>query len=391
MLTKPEPSQVPSRPLGRLAAAVAALVALALLGPAAGADALRVAFFPPLDRADVLAQAQGLGRALGLEVSVLTPQQLVDPAVFCPERYQLAVYTGHERYVYEVASPGDGARALLDYLGKGGTILVSGTCWPFYRPLKATGDSLEPYAGPVPQHQGPQDAWLTQAMAQLNQSPVGTFNRFLGLNISGEGTTQFEAPEETIRFTVSEAGRGLFPSLPESLPFPGSGDLRFRPASGRNLGPGVQFTAITEAVGESGKAYGPGICVVDHTEGPLAGGRVIYLWGTLVQGPQGGALLADAFRLAARHARLGGDQALAAAEDARRAAQALPRLAQLLEGLQVYPERSYFERELDQIRGQVALAVQAAEFGNVEGSRSLLAAARDRGEALRQRVVAVAE
>lgn len=391
MFTKLPAPPVPSRPLGRPAVPLVALVVLALLIPPVAADALRVAFFPPLDRADVLAQAQALGRVLGLEVSTLTPQELVDPAVFSPERYQLAVYTGFERYVYEVASPGDGAKALLDYLGKGGTILVSGACWPFYRPLKATGDSLEPYAGPVPQYQGPQDAWLTQAMAQLNQSPVGTFNRFLGLNISGEGTVQFEAPEEPLRFSVSEVGRSLFPSLSESLPFPSSGDLRFRPASGRNLGPGVQFTAVAEAVGESGKVYGPGICVVDHTEGPLAGGRVIYLWGTLVQGDQGRALLADAFRLAALHARLGGAQAVAAAADARRAAQAVPRLAQLLEGLQVYPERNYFQRALDQIRGQVALAIQAAEFGNVERSRSLLASARDGGEALRQRVLAAAE
>lgn len=375
-------------PLRRARAFALLVGAAALTCGLAWSEGLSIALIPPLDRPDVAASVGAFARTFGLQVDELTPEQLVNPAVFSPKRYPAAIYTGLERYVYEVFQPGDGAEALLRYLGEGGTLIVSGVCWPFYRPFKWINGSLQRYDGTVPEFRGPKDAWLEKAMTQLNQSATGSLNRFLGLNISGEGTTQFESPDESIEFRVSEAGRKLFPSLPERFPFPHAGDLRFRPASGHNLGEGVEFTAVAEAIGASGRNYGAGICLVDHKGGTLAGGRVVYLWGTLVQGEIGQSLIIDSLRLAAQHARLGGEAVRAAVEEGRRAAGDLAALAETVRKLDLYPERSYFERTAALLARQVDFAVKAAELGNVSRSRELLASAQRDGELLRKRLAA---
>ncbi len=366
-----------ARATSRLVAGLAAFMLLSIGGLRAQADALRVAVVPPVDRSDVLHAAIALGKQLGFEVEELTPEQLVDADTFTASRYHIAVYTGHERYVYEVQRPGDGAEALLRYLGGGGgTLLVSGVCWPFCRPAKWVrppfGSEFAPYEGPLPQYQGPEDTWLHQQMARLSQSPVGTFNRFLGLNIAGEGTEQFEQPPEQIEFAVTEEGLGLFPSLPERFAFPRAGDLRYRPASARNLDPDLKFTSVAEAVGDSGKNYGPSICVVEHTGGELAGGMVVYIWGTLVQGEIGQGLLLDAFRLAAERA------GLASAEQqhlARRLAGQLEQVATIVEQLEVWPERSYLDRERRELERRIKFGLLAGELGNATRSQALLSEA----------------
>ena len=206
-------------PLRRARAFALLVGAAALTCGLAWSEGLSIALIPPLDRPDVAASVGAFARTFGLQVDELTPEQLVNPAVFSPKRYPAAIYTGLERYVYEVFQPGDGAEALLRYLGEGGTLIVSGVCWPFYRPFKWINGSLQRYDGTVPEFRGPKDAWLEKAMTQLNQSATGSLNRFLGLNISGEGTTQFESPDESIEFRVSEAGRKLFPRCPSASPF----------------------------------------------------------------------------------------------------------------------------------------------------------------------------
>lgn len=371
---------------------IACLVCLATGVAVAGGDGrvLRVAFVPPVDRAEVMAMTEALARQMGFEVRELGAEQLVDPSLFNPEHFPAAVYTGYERYAYQVKEPGDGVRALLEYVAAGGTLIVSGGCWPFYRPARWDGEKWVRYEGPMPRYQGPKDAWLAQAMARLKQSPTGTFNRFLGLNIAGEATEQFEQPEEEIEFVVTPQGKRLFPSLPGRFPFPASGDLRYRPASARNLGAGVRFISVAEAVGKSGKNYGAGICVVEHVSGRLAGGQVIYMWGTLVSGTMGSGLLSDALLLAAKHARIGGE---GSAQVARRASAILGRLAALekkLEDCRTYPERSYFACVLGELRSRVELARRVAAFGNVERAREMVKRVEEERGALQRRVAAVA-
>jgi len=274
---------------------LAALIHAPLSSPASAGD-FAVALFPPLDVAETANLVQAVGREFLVPVAEVSPEDFVDPAKVDPQRYPLAVYSGFERYVYTVRSPGDGAQALLSYVRSGGVLLVAGRCWPFFRAIDYAGGEYVPTRGEPPQFEGPEDEWLKEQMAAFDQTATGSLNRFLGLNISGEGTKQFEEPDEEVTFTTTPEGQKLFPSLPATFAFPGSGDSRFRPASGSNLQAGVEFTPLAIAAGASGEVYGPGIAVVRHQPG----GTVIYVWETLLGTGLGRDLMRDAVMLAAR-------------------------------------------------------------------------------------------
>ncbi len=333
---------------------------------------LKVAVIPPVDRTDVRAMLESFARSLGFIVEALGPEQVIDPKAFSARRYQAAVYAGNERYLYQVREPGDAVSALMRYLAGGGTLIVAGRCWPFYRPCRWDGADFVRYQGPLPTYHGPRDPWLEQQMERLRQNPTGTFNRFLGLNIAGEGTEQFERPPEgeELEFVVTEAGRRLFPSLPQRFPFPASGDLRFRPASGRNLGEGVRYTAVATLVGSSGRRYGDGICVIEHTSGRLAGGAVVYIWGTLIQGELGRRVLIDALRIAARRAGVAAEGPVRQAQRVQAQLRALLERARKLRAL---PERAYFPRLAEALAAEAQLAQTAAELGNAARAQALLA------------------
>lgn len=272
-----------------------------LLAAAACCAPLAVAIVPPQDYQPTISQVKTAGAALQVTVDELTPEQLVDPGVFNATRYPLAVYVGGERYAYTVKTPGDGAEALLRYVHQGGTLLVAGMCWPFYRPVDYFGNQWTPSKGEVPQFRKDADEHLVSQMQALGQNSVGNFNRYLGINISGEGTEQFEAPDEpmTLRL-VSDRVRPA--GLPESFPFPSSGDLRFRPASERVGLEGVEFEAVIKAVGKSMQDYGAAMAVIRHSGPPE--GVVVYVWGTLMTTSQAPAITADVLRLAGRRSTM---------------------------------------------------------------------------------------
>lgn len=272
-------------------------VLLGLLAKAATCGPLAIAIVPPQDYQPTISQVKTAAAALQVAVDELTPDQLVDPGLFNATRYPLAVYVGGERYAYTVKTPGDGAEALLRYVHQGGTLLVAGMCWPFYRPVDYLGEKWTPSKGEVPQFRKDADEHLVSQMKALGQSSVGNFNRYLGINISGEGTEQFEAPDEPITMRlVSDRIRPA--GLPEAFPFPSSGDLRFRPASERVGLDGVEFEPVIKAVGESMQDYGAAMAVIRHPGPPE--GLVVYVWGTLMTTSHAPAITADVLRLAAR-------------------------------------------------------------------------------------------
>ncbi|MBN2450853.1 MAG: hypothetical protein JXR77_10720 [Lentisphaeria bacterium] len=282
---------------------LALLVALLGTLPLA-AEPLRVALIPPQDYEPTLSLFRRLGQELGIPPEEVPPESFVDPLAFSAARYPLAVYTGAERYCFTVSQSGDGARALLRYVEEGGVLLVAGMCWPFYRPVDWRGGAWVPSEGRLPAFAGAEDDALSRSMKAFGQTAVGNFNRFLGLNVSGQGTKQFEAPDEGIRLLLTEAGRGLF-ALPGEFPFPASGDLRFRPVSVSHGLAGWDLEPAMDAVGESGVAYGAASARVRHP----GGGQVIYVWGTLMTTPQAEAVADGVLRLAASRQQAGGPEA----------------------------------------------------------------------------------
>ncbi len=325
-------------------------VTLALAGSSAVAEPLRIALVPPQDFEPTLSHISAAGAMLSVDVDTLTPEQLVDPNAFNAAKYPLAVYAGKERYCYTVKGPGDGAEALLRYVREGGVLLVAGLCWPFYRPVDYFGGQWLTSKGELPTFRADADEYLVKQMKQLDQSSVGNFNRYLGLNIAGEGTQQFERPEESVTLkVVSRELRDV--ALPAGFPFPGSGsDLRFRPASSRTGLPNFTFEPLVTAVGESGTEYGAAMALIRHNaQGPKPG-TVYYVWGTLMATNYAPAITREVIRLAAKQSSTSDDRAVMG-----RLRQRLQTLADMnsavveaLDGApQDTPALSYMTREAD--------------------------------------------
>jgi hypothetical protein len=178
----------------------------------------------------------------------LSPEQMVDPAFFNPDRFPAAVYTDGETYVGTVRTPGDGAEAILRYVRDGGTLLLlaAGPYPMFY----ATG------AGPEKA-----DPLLAR----------------LGLPLMDAVET---APTE--RLTMHRvAGELPLSGLPTELPYP-SGDPRLRSLPIGLLSSGTRAWPLYRVVGASGKSYGEAAVLVRPVG---AKGQVLYIWGGLLRDP----------------------------------------------------------------------------------------------------------
>ncbi len=251
---------------------------------------MRVALIPPQNDAAIADNARAIGDRLGLQIDSLDPESMVGGKLR-PDRYCVAVYTGG--YLFKVRRPGDATEALLRYVKDGGFLVVCGGVWPFYQPFDYAGSGTY-----TPSTERParvpkfDDPWLEKQMADIRRSNTLQFNTALGLNISGPGTTGFEKPSEPVTFHT-EPGQKIFRNLPKTLPFPSSGDRRFRPVSGKGLPAGATFTPIMRLKGKSGTDYGPAAALIKQENG----GQVLYVWAPIVR-ERGEAILRDAVLLA---------------------------------------------------------------------------------------------
>jgi hypothetical protein len=224
--------------------------------------ALRAGFLPPHGPA-----ALGIRNALqelGLPSVALRPEELVDARLFSAADYPILIYTGPERYLRSVRKPHDGEEALLQYLRDGGALLVMGPARPF-----TYAEDLVP----MPRSEDPKQ-WVL-------------FGRRLGLDLLGPGEARSgaigfeEAPVGPLRFCV-EVPQDVLSGLPDAIPFPATGDRRYRPATREALAPEDEFVPVLTLRDAAGTSYGPAISLV-RRRAPGAGGNLLHVWGTLIQ------------------------------------------------------------------------------------------------------------
>lgn len=189
----------------------------------------------------------------------LTEAQYVDTNIFNAAHFPLAFYLGSENYVKTVNTTGDGKAAITNYLASGGTLVVlaSGP-FPFYYGY-----------GPADQA-GPADPLLP------------TF----GLPFQG-----FEQAPPGI-FMVLNTNQTILTSVPAQFAFP-PGDQRLRAITGPSVNTANRYTPFIKAVDGQGTYYGDAACFVAFNAGPGKGGRIVYVWTTLLSGPQGQAIMSD--------------------------------------------------------------------------------------------------
>ncbi len=215
-------------------------------------------------------------------ITLLTPEQLVSPQFFAPSRFWLALYLGSEDYYQTVRREGDAEEAVRRYLSRGGTLLVlpSGP-FPFYYNEKGKADVA---AGRV-------------GLPVCGSGAKGRDDKLPAAQVSG-----WEKPPEGVKLTFElNTEQEIIKSLPARFPFPETGDLRWRPIT--NVAPdAAKYTPLFTLRDEKGNSYGDGGALIEYTKGPLAGGRVLYIWATLLKDREyQKAVLGDTLRWAFRN------------------------------------------------------------------------------------------
>jgi hypothetical protein len=195
---------------------------------------------------------------LGVSMEVLTWDDVV-AGELKPQRYAVLLYCSGEHYRRTVRKTGDVDDALVKYLRAGGFLAaLPALPWPFY---------------------------YDENNKALNRS--GHF----GLNIQ----SAWERPQQGLKLHFVQPRRYLR-HLPEKFPFPTSGDQRWRPFF---AGKDSKHTSLLQLHDGEGKYLGDAAAYADLK----SGGRVVYAWFGLLNGPHAEALLYDLFDLVATRIR----------------------------------------------------------------------------------------
>jgi len=205
--------------------------------------------------------AANFAAATGLQKKwdAITEQQLVNSNWFNAAHYPLAFYLGNENYVKTVVTNGDGKDAITRYLAGGGTLVILATGpFPFYY-----GYGPADAAGPA----DPLLPTLGMPFQGFEQAPAGIFMQ--------RNTNQ------TILLSVSN-----------TFPFP-PGDQRLRAINAGAVSSANRYLPFIRALGSGGANYGDAAVFIAFGTGPAKGGKVVYVWSTLLSGPQGQEIMID--------------------------------------------------------------------------------------------------
>jgi len=191
---------------------------------------------------------------VGVAMDVLTWEDIAGGKL-TPEKYPALLYCCGEQYRRTVNKTGDVDDALDSYLKAGGLLaMLPGLPWPFF--------------------------------CDENNKVVNNSGRF-GLNIQGG----WERPPQDLKLNFVQPKRHL-PHTPEQFPFPASGDLRWRAFI---AGKDTKHTSLLQLKDGEGKYLGDAVAYAELPNG----GRIIYAWFSLLNGPYAEGLLYDIFDLVA--------------------------------------------------------------------------------------------
>jgi len=196
---------------------------------------------------------------IGVDVEVLTWEEVAGGKL-TPQKYPVLLYCAGENYHRTVVKTGDVDEALVGYLRAGGTLAaLPAMPWPFYY--------------------------------DENGKAVNRSGEF-GLTIR----MGWESPPANMKLLFVQP-KGRLRHVPAEFAFPTSGDVRWRPFF--NAGH-AGYEALLQLRDVGGKPLGDGAAYAELK----GGGRVIYGWFGLFDGPHAEGLLYDIFDFLA--GRLGG-------------------------------------------------------------------------------------
>ena len=186
---------------------------------------------------------------MGAATTVLTWEDVAKGVK--PDQCPVLLYTGGEHYRPSVMRDGDVDAALAEYLQAGGWLAVlPGKPWPFYY--------------------------------DEDNNTVNRSSRF-GLTLR----YGWENPPQDKTLHLIQPDRKL-PHLPERFAFPASGDLRWRAFV---AGEHQKHVPLLELRDGEGTYLGDAAAYAE----PAGGGKIVYVWFSLLDGPHADALLYDVF------------------------------------------------------------------------------------------------
>jgi glycoprotein endo-alpha-1,2-mannosidase len=195
--------------------------------------------------------------------TLLSWEQVANWTAAAAKEFPVLIYAADETYRRTVDRPGDVDEGLLRYLEAGGLLVVLPT-------------------GPMPFHYDEEDRG------------VGGSGK-LGLPLSVAGPDGgWEEPPEGVDLRFVQVGRQL-PHVPATVAFPKQGDLRWRPFVRSRLTEEDHVVPLIELRDAEGKHYGDAAAYVEHKASEPKGGKILYVWFSLLESPHGEALLHDLF------------------------------------------------------------------------------------------------
>ncbi len=192
---------------------------------------------------------------LGVDVKLLTWEDIA-AGTLVTKQYDLLLNCSGEHYRRTVNQPDDVEKAIGDYLHDGGfLVFLPSNPWPFYY--------------------------------DENGHPVNRSARF-GLTLR----MGWETPPEGKDLFFVQPDDAL-PEVPKRFAFPSTGDLRWRGFFAQNDSQHIPLLQLRSADGDD---YGDAIAYAC----PKTGGQILYVWFTLLDGPDAESLLYDVFSFATR-------------------------------------------------------------------------------------------
>jgi len=243
---------------------------------------LRVAFLPPHE-----AYTEKLCSActsLGVMPAMLGEAEAADPARFNAKRYPIAVYSAPETFLHTVKKPGDAAESLKKFLAAGGTLIVAARGYPFFYALAAKDGELERIKG-----------LRNGATCAELELPIIM--------------PRVPSPDLFPRFELA-AGQAVFSHVPDEFRYQRVVGAPYRPLAGEGFPQEDKVTPVMFLKDETGKSHGVIAAVIEHGCKRYKGGRVIFLWGNMLELEIGPSIALDLMSYAIRTARLSPTTAL---------------------------------------------------------------------------------
>ncbi len=87
--------------------------------------------------------------------------------------------------------------------------------------------------------------------------------------------------------------QSIIHSVPTDFPFP-PGDQRLRSVKRSSVNAANRYLPLIRVVGPQGTDYGDAAAFIAFGTGSASGGKILYIWSTLLSGPQGQPIMIDA-------------------------------------------------------------------------------------------------